>query len=114
MVRASNVILIYCSLVLPFPALAWTYYLQGDLGVRDLVRYCKYNNGKIYTVNATDICPITIEDSAPGFGQGHRFLQGEYQDGMTKICIYDVLGNEGHFGYPTHPCACLMQGSEKC
>jgi len=94
-------ILTFCSLVLPSPALAWTYYLQGDLGVRGLMRYCKYSNGKIYTVNSIEICPITTEDSAPGFGQGQGFLQGEYQDGMTKICMYDVLGERRALRLPS-------------
>lgn len=79
-------------LVISVPALGSTYHLQTDLGVRGLMRHCKYSNGKVYTVNATDVCPISVEDSPPRFGQGHGFLKGEYQDGMTKVCVYDVLG----------------------
>jgi hypothetical protein len=94
MIRLFTAMLVFYGLAMPFPAFAWTYYLQGDLGVRGLVRYCKYSNGKIYTVNSIEICPISIEDSAPGFGQGQGFLIGEYQDGMTKVCIYDVLGEK--------------------
>jgi hypothetical protein len=75
-------------------AQAWTHNLVEDLGIRGVMRYCKYSNGKIYTVNATEICQISIEDSAPGFGQGQGFLKGEYQDGMTKVCVYDVLGEQ--------------------
>lgn len=75
-------------------AQAWTYNLVEDLGVRGLSRYCKYNNGAVYTVNAAEICQITVEDSAPGFGQGQGFLKGEYEDGMTKVCVYDVLGDQ--------------------
>jgi hypothetical protein len=33
-------------------ALALTYYLQQDLGVNGTMHYCKYNNGKVYTVDA--------------------------------------------------------------
>ena len=86
---------------MPLQALGWTYHLQADLGVRGLMRYCKYSNGKIYTVNATELCPISIEDSAPGFGRGQGFLQGEYQDGMTKVCIYDVLGERRALRLPS-------------
>ena len=94
MFRLLTALVVFYSLALPLPAFAWTYFLQGDLGVRGLVRYCKYSNGKIYTVNSTEICPISIEDSAPGLGQGQGFLVGEYQDGMTKVCIYNVLGEK--------------------
>lgn len=75
-------------------AFAWTVTLVQDLGVNGLMRYCKYNNGKVYTVNAVELCQMSIEDSAPGFGQGAGFLQGQYQDGMTKVCVYDVLGQK--------------------
>jgi len=34
MIRVFKAILIFCSLVMPLPALGWTYYLQADLGVR--------------------------------------------------------------------------------
>lgn len=99
--RVCTAIRISCLFFLPVTAFAWTYHLQGDLGVRGLVRYCRYSNGAVYTVNATDICPISIEDSAPGFGQGQGFLQGEYQDGMTKVCIYDVRGERRALRLPS-------------
>jgi hypothetical protein len=73
---------------------AWTHNLVEDLGVNGLMRYCKYSNGQVYAVNAIEICQISIEDSAPGFGQGQGFFKGEYQDGMTKVCVYDVLGEQ--------------------
>lgn len=75
-------------------AQAWTHNLVEDLGVRGVMRHCKYSNGKIYAINAVEICQISIEDSAPGFGEGVGFLKGEYQDGMTKVCVYDVLGEQ--------------------
>ena len=90
--RAMLLVTFCLCLAMPLDALAWTYYLEADLGVRGLMQYCKYSNGKIYTVNAVEICQISVEDSAPGFGQGQGFLKGEYQDGMTKVCIYEVLG----------------------
>jgi hypothetical protein len=80
------------SFGLSMHASAWTHSLVKDLGVKGVMRYCQYSNGKVYAVNAVDICKISIEDSAPGFGRGQGFLKGEYQDGMTKVCIYDVLG----------------------
>ncbi len=93
--------LIYCSLLMPVSSFAWTYYLQQDLGVQGLVHLCRYSNGKAYTVNATELCPLSIEDSAPGFGQGQGFLQGEYRDGMTKVCVYDVLGEKRAIRLPS-------------
>lgn len=92
MMSPFKAVLLCCTFATPIPAFAWTYYLQSNLGVQGLVRLCKYSNGKVYTFNATTLCPMSIEDSAPGFGQGQGFLQGEYRDGMTKICVYDVLG----------------------
>lgn len=86
--------IVFAISILPVPALAWTYYLQEDLGVRGQVHLCKYSNGKVYTVNAIDLCPMSLEDSAAGFGQGQGFLEGEYQDGMTKVCFYQVLGEK--------------------
>lgn len=75
-------------------AFGWTHSLKEDLGVRGTMRYCKYSNGQTYTVNAAEICKISIEDSAPGIGRGKGFLKGEYQDGMTKVCVYDVMGEK--------------------
>lgn len=82
------------SLAFAFSAQAWTHNLVEDLGVRGVMRQCKYSNGKVYAVNAAEICQISIEDSAPGFGKGQGFLKGEYEDGMTKVCVYDVLGEK--------------------
>ena len=101
MISAFKAILVFCILTTPLNALAWTYYLEADLGVRGLMRYCKYSNGRIYTVNAVEICQLSVEDSAPGFGQGQGFLQGEYQDGMTKVCVYQVLGEKRALRIPS-------------
>ncbi len=84
--------LIVLFLFTAYPARAFNVYLSQDLGVDGLLRYCKYNNGKTYTFNSTDLCPLTLQTDPPGFGQGLGFLKGEYQDGLTKVCIYDVLG----------------------
>lgn len=94
MTRTFKLIGLICCCALSFSAVAWTHNLEQDLGVRGVMRYCKYSNGKVYTINAVEICQISIEDSAPGFGQGQGFLKGEYQDGMTKVCVYDVLGQQ--------------------
>lgn len=74
---------------------AMTYFLQQDLGIRGNMRYCKYSNGKIYSVNATDLCEMQIEEGGVPTQRGTMgFYLGEYQDGMTKVCIYNVLGNK--------------------
>lgn len=80
------------ALALATNAQAWTHNLVEDLGVHGVMRHCKYSNGQVYAVNAAELCQISMEDSAPGFGQGQGFFKGEYQDGMTKVCVYDVLG----------------------
>lgn len=71
-------------------------YLTKDLGVKGVMRYCQYSNGKIYTVNATELCEMSVEEGGPlpQSGQTVGFLAGEYQDGMTKVCVYDVLGEK--------------------
>ncbi|MBS0168639.1 MAG: hypothetical protein JSR29_21390 [Nitrospira sp.] len=99
--KLFNLLSICCILVIPITTFAWTYYLQQDLGVQGLVHLCKYSNGKVYTVNAINLCPLSIEDSAQGFGQGQGFLQGEYQDGMTKVCVYDVMGENKAIRLPS-------------
>ena len=58
-------LLVFCAWMIPIPSFAWTYFLQQDLGVQGLVHLCKYSNGKVYTFNGTELCPPSIEDSAP-------------------------------------------------
>lgn len=94
MSKTANLIILVCGCTASIYTHAWTYHLEKDLGVQGVVRYCKYNNGKIYTVNSSEICQISIQDSPPDFGQGQGFLKGEYRDGMTKVCVYDVLGEQ--------------------
>ena len=94
-------LLVFVAWMIPIPSFAWTYYLQQDLGVQGLVHLCRYSNGKVYSFNATELCPLSIEDSAQSFGQGQGFLQGEYQDGMTKVCVYDVLGDRRAIRLPS-------------
>jgi hypothetical protein len=92
--KGTSAAVIFLGLMASFYAHAWNYNLVQDMGVQGNVRYCKYNNGKIYTTNATDICKISISDSTPGFGNGQGFLKGEYADGMNKVCVYNVLGEQ--------------------
>ncbi len=76
-------------------AQSMTYFLVKDLGIQGFMRYCKYSDGKIYTVNSTELCELSIETGGvPTGGQTTGFLAGEYEDGMTKVCIYDVLGDK--------------------
>jgi hypothetical protein len=88
----KNSIFVIFSL-LSFQAFGMTYYLQQDLGVKGNMRYCKYSNGSTYTFNATDLCEISIEEGS-STRNTKGFLKGEYQDGMTKVCVYDVLGEK--------------------
>ncbi|WP_341667609.1 hypothetical protein [Alcaligenes sp. SDU_A2] len=79
---------------------AWTINLQQDMGPRGLMRHCKYSDGRIHTVNATDLCPLTLQGSDSGMGRGKGFLKSDYPDGMTKVCVYDVLGGKNTLRLP--------------
>lgn len=87
-------------LIFASPVYALTYYLTQDLGVQGNVHLCKYSNGKVYSVNSIELCKLQIEDDGPIRTQGFTpssqmgFLKGEYQDGMTKVCVYEVLGRK--------------------
>ncbi len=88
-------ILVFASIVSlagTLPAAAMTYFLRSDLGVHGFQRTCEYSNGQTYAVNSTELCPMSIEDNPVANGTG--FLQGEYRDGPTKVCVYDVLGSQ--------------------
>jgi len=88
------------SVIVAAPADAMTYFLQKDLGVQDNQHLCSYSNGKIYAFNATDLCELSIEDDGPVSLGNQRpqtqtgFSAGEYQDGMTKVCVYNVMGRK--------------------
>jgi hypothetical protein len=90
---AALLTLLICS-----PAQALDYYLQHDLGVHGLFHICQYSNGRNYSFNATDLCPMQVHDDAPPATsappQRVGYKKGEQQDGMTKVCIYDVMGTE--------------------
>lgn len=77
---------------------AMSAFLQRDLGVTGFMRYCEYSDGNTYTVNSVEICPTSVDvgDSFSGGGSSYQtgFKAGEYMDGLTKVCVYDVLGNQ--------------------
>ena len=67
-------------------------YMTQDLGVHGLFHLCRYSDGRVYSFNATQLCPLDF--STPSLPSGALGMKiGEYQDGMTKVCIYDVLGS---------------------
>jgi hypothetical protein len=79
------------------PAQAMTYFLTNDLGISGFQRLCQYSDGNTYSVNSTQLCPMSVDvdgvqmpAGAPGVT---GFKAGEYRDGMTKVCVYSVLGS---------------------
>jgi hypothetical protein len=81
----------------PAPASALDYYLQTDLGIHGMYHLCRYTNGQVYSYNATQLCPLSVSDnvngpSMPNAPRKTGFKTGEYMDGMTKVCVYNVLG----------------------
>ncbi len=90
-----RLVIAIAAIALAQPAAAMTYFLSSDLGVEGFMRYCEFSDGKVYTVNSTELCPMSIEvGGAPTPSGIMGFKKGEYQDGMTKVCVYDVLGSE--------------------
>lgn len=92
--------ILLASVISATPVAALTAYFQRDLGTENFMRYCQYSNGKVYTVESTDLCPMSVEAGMDyGSRSGSSFgmmgmKKGEYVDGMTKVCIYDVLGED--------------------
>lgn len=85
------------GLLVSSPAFSLDYYLSQDLGVHGLYHLCEYSNGRVYSFNATDLCPLQVSDDAPppSMSMGQMgFYAGEYQDGMTKVCVYNVMGTK--------------------
>lgn len=76
------------------PTFALSAFLSRDHGVSGFMRYCEYSNGETYTVNSTSLCPMSVETGFSYSNPVTGFLAGEYQDGMTKVCVYDVLGEQ--------------------
>ena len=50
---------------LAVPAMSMDYFLSADLGVKGLYHICRYSNGKLYSFNATDLCPLQVSDEGP-------------------------------------------------
>ena len=101
--RCFTVTLWFLPLFAALPASAMTYYLKKDLGVRNMQHLCLYSNDKVYSLNATDMCPMSVEDDSIGRSKATPqtgFKSGEYADGMTKVCVYDVLGKTEEVRFP--------------
>jgi hypothetical protein len=97
MIRQTTMALLFL-LAPAIPAWGLDYYLQQDLGVQGLFHLCRYSNGKVYSFNATTLCPLQVQDNGPPAFAGSPpqrvgFKAGEYMDGMTKVCVYNVLGD---------------------
>jgi hypothetical protein len=79
------------------PAQAMTYFLTNDLGVSGFQHLCQYSDGNTYSVNSTQLCPTSVNvdgvQTAPGGPSQTGFKSGEYRDGLTKVCVYNVLGS---------------------
>lgn len=86
--------------LLPSSLYAIDYYFEKDLGVEGFIRHCQYSNDQVYTVQSTDICPMSVRDEGiSSYGGNSRYVgfsKGDYLEGMSKICVYDVLGDTQH------------------
>lgn len=97
--KFARILIGICLLASAAPAFSLDFFLQADLGVRGIYHLCRYSNGRVYSFNATDLCPLQVSDSGANSPSGSPpqkmgFKSGEYQDGMTKVCVYDVLGQK--------------------
>lgn len=85
---------LFLFLVISTPSFGLKYFLAEDLGIQGNVRRCQYSDGQIYTVNSINLCPMSVDAPSPNMGTGTGFYKGTYLDGMTRVCVYDVLGNQ--------------------
>lgn len=97
-----GVVAIACVL-LPSKAQAAVGFLQGER-TEGMSKICFYDVlGETHTLNlsAVSLCPLSqnfdIMPEVPaerGYGSGGStgYLQGERDQGLSKICYYDVLG----------------------
>ena len=76
------------------PSFGLEYFFTEDLGIQGMVRRCRYSDGQVYTVNSINLCPMSVKGPSPDMGIGTGSYQGTYLDGMTRVCVYDVLGNK--------------------
>jgi hypothetical protein len=95
--RITIIAAVFAGVVAAVPAHGLDYYLKRDLGVQGLYHRCLYSDGNVYTYNATELCPLSIHLDEPPMSNGRDqkmtgFLDGEYRDGLTKVCVYTVLG----------------------
>ena len=90
----KKVVFLIFTLLISTSSFGWKYFLSEDLGIQGNVRQCKYDNNQIYTVNSINLCPMSVDGPSPGMGNGTGFYKRTYMDGMTRVCVYDVLGNQ--------------------
>lgn len=75
-------------------AFAMKYFLDQDLGIQGNVHLCRYSDGNVYSFRATSLCPLSVDAPGGGMGNGTGFLKGSYVDGMTRVCVYNVMGQQ--------------------
>lgn len=89
-------------------AIAGPLSIRSDLGVQGVYRYCEYNNGKVYMVEAGSTCPSTIQEPAAN-GKGIGFFKSESHEGTSKLCIYRVSGQDRSIRVETNASCPLNQ-----
>ena len=89
--------------LLPYTASAATGFLKSERE-QGLSKICFYDVlGETHTINVSSVslCPLSqnfnVMPKAPAqrsYGSGGKtgFLKGEREQGLSKICFYDVLG----------------------
>jgi hypothetical protein len=50
------------------PALAWTNFLNSEVGGGQTQRYCRYSDGSTYAAPAGSSCPNSVDAPTPGIG----------------------------------------------
>lgn len=75
-------------------AFAMKYFLEQDLGIQGNVHLCRYSDGNVYSFRANSLCPLSVDAPGGGMGSGTGFLKGSYVDGMTRVCVYNVMGQQ--------------------
>jgi hypothetical protein len=91
---AIRMVGLLCALLCVNSVAAQGLSLNADLGVRGILRYCEYSDGKVYTLDASKPCPASVPNQPAPTGRGTGNLMGEEHDGGTKLCIYNVSGME--------------------
>lgn len=92
--RIKKLALFSFLIIFSIPSFGLKYFFTEDLGIQGNIRRCKYSNGQVYTVNSINLCPMSVDGPSPSMGTGTGFYKATYLDGMTRVCIYDVLGSK--------------------